>query len=176
MKINYASLASFAVAGSLIASCAMAQDKMDHGKTAAMDSKFAMEAASGGLTEVAIGKLATEKASSQAVKDAGQKLADDHTKANDELKSIASSKNITLPTAPVAKDQAMIDKMSALSGAAFDKAFVSGMSMDHKKDIAAFTKESTSGQDSDIKAFAAKQLPTLKEHAKMIMEINSKKM
>ncbi len=160
-------------------SIAFAQDhsKMDHGKmTAAADSKFAMEAASGGMTEVALGKMATEKGSSQAVKDFGQKMVDDHTKANDELKTIAAGKNMTLPSAPNAKDQAVIDKMSKLSGAAFDKAYVKDMVADHNKDVAAFTKEADSGSDSDIKGFAGKTLPTLKEHQKMINDIAAKKM
>lgn len=157
----------------------MDHTKMDHSAMKGgmgADSHFAMDAASGGLTEVALGKMATEKGSSQAVKDFGQKMVDDHTKANDELKSLASSKNMTLPTSPNAKDQAMIDKMSKMSGAAFDKAYIQGMVKDHNTDVMMFTKESTSGTDSDIKAFAAKTLPTLKEHQKMIQDIAAKKM
>ncbi len=185
MKINKASAASFAIFGALVASCAIAQDKMDKmdkmdhkgGKMAMSgDSHFAMEAASGGLTEVALGKMATEKGSNQAVKDFGQKMVDDHTKANDELKSLAASKNMMLPSEPNAKDKATIDKMSAMSGAAFDKAYVRDMVMDHKKDIALFTKEANSGTDSDVKAFASKTLPTLQEHQKMITDIAAKKM
>ncbi len=154
----------------------MDHSKMDHGKMKmTADSKFAMEAASGGMTEVALGKMATEKGTSQAVKDFGQKMVDDHGKANDELKTIASSKNMTLPSAPNAKDQAIIDKMSKMSGAAFDKAYVHDMVMDHKNDVMAFTKESNTGMDSDIKGFAAKCLPTLKEHRKMINDIAAKK-
>jgi len=185
MKINKASVASFAICSALAASCAIAQDKMDKmdkmdhkgGKMAmSADSHFATEAASGGMTEVALGKLATEKGSSQAVKDFGQKMVDDHTKANDELKSLATSKNMMLPSAPNAKEKATIDKMSAMSGAAFDKAYVRDMVMDHKKDVALFTKEANSGTDSDVKAFASKTLPTLQEHQKMINDIAAKKM
>jgi len=157
-----------------------AQDATEHGNTKgskmAGDSHFAMTAASGGMTEVALGKMASEKASSQAVKDFGQKMVDDHTKANGELKTIATSKNMTLPTAPNAKDQATIDKMSALSGAAFDKAYIRDMVMDHKNDVALFTKEANSGSDSDLKGFASKTLPTLQDHQKMINDIAAKKM
>jgi len=120
--------------------------------------------------------MATEKGSNQAVKDFGQKMVDDHTKANDELKSLATSKNMMLPSAPNAKEKATIDKMSAMSGAAFDKAYVRDMVMDHKKDVALFTKEANSGTDSDVKAFASKTLPTLQEHQKMINDIAAKKM
>lgn len=180
MNLNKASIASFSICGALIAGCAFAQDKMDkmdHSKMSmSADSTFAMKAASGGLTEVTLGKMATEKASSQSVKDFGQKMVDDHTKANDELKSIASSKNMTLPTSPNAKDQATIDKMSKLSGKDFDKAYVKDMVMDHKTDITLFQKEANSGTDPDVKSFASKTLPTLQEHQKMINDIASKKM
>ena len=180
MKINKASIASFTICGALIAGVAIAQDKMDkmdHKKMSmSMDSTFAMKAASGGMTEVALGKMATEKGSNQAVKDFGQKMVDDHSKANDELKALASSKNMTLPTAPNAKDQATIDKMSKLSGAAFDKAYTKDMVMDHKNDITLFQKEAMSGTDPDVKAFASKTLPTLQEHQKMINDIAAKKM
>lgn len=155
----------------------MAHSKMGHGKMKmTADLNFVMEAASGGMTEVALGKMATEKGSSQAVKDFGQKMVDDHSKANDELKTIASSKNMTLPAAPNAKDQAVIDKMSKFSGAAFDKAYVKDMVADHNKDIMVFTKEANSGTDTDIKSFADKTLPTLKEHQKLINDIAAKKM
>ncbi len=175
MKINAASFTNFAICGTLIAGAALAQDKMDKMKMGA-DSNFAMKAASGGLTEVALGKMAAEKGTRQDVKDFGQKMADDHSKANDELKSLASSKNMTLPSSPNAKDQATIDKMSSMSGAAFDKAYINDMVADHKMDIALFQKEANSGSDPDVKAFASKTLPTLQEHQKMINGIAAKKM
>ncbi len=150
---------------------------MKGGKMAMMaDSKFAMGAASGGMMQVALGKMAVEKGSSQAVKDFGQKMVDDHTKANDELKSICSAKNMAMPSAPNAKDQAVIDKMSKMSGAAFDKAYIHDMVMDHNNDVMMFTKESNTGMDSEMKSFAAKTLPTLKEHQKMINDMAAKKM
>ena len=161
----------------------MEHGKMEHGKmmkggkiAMTADSRFAMEAASGGMTEVALGKMAAEKGSSQAVKDFGQKMVDDHGKANDELKSICSAKSMALPSAPNAKDQAVIDRMSKMSGAAFDKAYVHDMVMDHHKDVMMFTKEANSGMDAEVKGFAAKTLPTLKEHQKMINDIAAKKM
>lgn len=158
-----------------MAGTALAQDKMDKMKMGA-DSTFAMKAASGGMTEVALGKMAAEKGTRQDVKDFGQKMVDDHSKANDELKSLASSKSMTLPSAPNAKDQATIDKMSAMSGKAFDAAYIKDMVADHKMDIALFQKEANSGSDPDVKAFASKTLPTLQEHQKMINGIAAHKM
>lgn len=125
------------------------------------------KAAEGGMMEVELGKLAQQQASSEEVKKFGQRMVDDHTKANDELSKIASSKGITLPTSLSAKHQATKDRLSKLSGAAFDRAYMEDMVRDHRADVADFRKESTSGQDAEVKAFAAKTLPTLEEHLRM---------
>ncbi|HMD34850.1 MAG TPA: DUF4142 domain-containing protein, partial [Vicinamibacterales bacterium] len=124
------------------------------------------------MAEVELGKLAIEKASSDQVKQFGQRMIDDHGKANDELKTIAQQKNITLPTAISAKDKAERDRLTKLSGAAFDRAYMSAMLTDHKKDVSEFRVESTSGKDADIKAFAAKTLPTLEQHLKLAQDAN----
>jgi putative membrane protein len=131
------------------------------------DHQFVMEAAQGGMAEVELGQLATEKASSDAVKQFGQRMVTDHGKANDELKSLAQSKNIMLPTDIGAKHKATKDKLSKLSGAQFDRAYMQEMLTDHRKDVNEFKKESQSGKDPDVKAWAAKTLPTLQEHLQM---------
>lgn len=138
-----------------------------------MDKKFVMEAADGGMAEVQLGKLAASKATDQKVKDFGQRMVDDHTKANTELMSIAGTKGITPPADVSAKHKAMMNKLSGMSGAAFDKAYVAEMVKDHRKDVADFQKEANNGKDSDVKAFASKTLPTLQEHLKMIEDISS---
>lgn len=138
------------------------------------DAKFAMMAAMGGMEEVEMGRLAVEKGASDEVRQFGQRMVDDHSKANQELMQIASSKGMTLPTALDAKHQADMQKMSALSGEAFDKAYVKMMVKDHKKDVGEFQKESTRGADPEIKAFAASTLPTLQEHLQMIQRIDDK--
>ena len=138
------------------------------------DKTFVMKAAQGGMTEVQLGQLAADQGTSQDVKDFGAKMVTDHGKANDELKSIASSKGITLPDKLDAKHQAMVDKMNGLPGTAFDKAYVDAMVAAHKKDDTLFTKEASSGQDADIKAFAAKTDEMVKMHLSMIQAIQSK--
>src|SRR5436305_3808296 len=87
--------------------------------------QFAKEAAIGGMTEVQLGKLATKNGASDKVKSLGQMIADDHTKANDQLKSIAAKDNVTLPTDLDAEHKAMVDKFSKLTDSAFDQAYVS---------------------------------------------------
>jgi putative membrane protein len=132
----------------------------------ASDQKFVKEAAEGGMAEVELGRLAVEKASSDNVKKFGQRMVDDHSKANDKLKELASSKGVTLPDAPNAKQKATKARLEKLSGDQFDKACMKDMLKDHKQDVAAFQKESNSGKDSDVKSFANQTLPTLQDHLK----------
>ncbi len=138
------------------------------------DMMFATNAAQGGMAEVKLGQLATEKASSQDVKTFGQRMVDDHSKANDQLKSIASAENMTLPTDIGAKNQALYDKLSGMSGAAFDKAYMKAMVKDHETDVKEFQKEANSGKDPQLKQFASQTLPTLQEHLSMAKSTNSK--
>jgi putative membrane protein len=135
------------------------------------DRSFVEEAAHGGMAEVELGRLATEKASSDRVKQFGQRMVDDHSKANDELKQAASQQSIDVPADIDAKHKATMDRLSALSGTAFDKAYMDEMVKDHVKDVSAFEKESRRSGDSAVKAFAAKTLPTLREHLSMARDI-----
>jgi putative membrane protein len=137
----------------------------------ASDKKFVMDAAKGGMAEVELGKMATEKASSDDVKKFGQRMVDDHTKANEQLKQVASQEGIQLPTALSAKDQMTKEKLSKLSGTAFDKAYMNDMVKDHTKDVADFQKESTNGKDPAVKDFAAQTLPTLQSHLQQAKQI-----
>ncbi len=131
------------------------------------DTNFIQKAAQGGQAEVELGRLAAERASSPAVKQFGQKMVDDHGRANDELKSIAENKGVTLPTTLDAKDQRTKDELSKLSGAEFDRAYMEDMVKDHKADISEFRRESERGTDPEVKAFAAKTLPVLEQHLKL---------
>lgn len=141
---------------------------------AATDKAFVMEAAQGGMAEVELGRLATEKASNADVKQFGQRMVDDHGKANDELKGLAAQKNVTLPTELDAKHKATRDRLSKLSGDAFDKAYMTDMVADHNKDVAAFARVSKTAKDADLKAWAGKTLPTLQEHQQMAKEVAGK--
>jgi putative membrane protein len=135
------------------------------------DSDFAKEAAQGGMAEVKLGQLAQEKGSSDEVKQFGKKMVDDHSQANDKLKSVASQENVNLPEGLSKKDQATYDKLSKLSGDAFDRAYARDMLKDHQDDIAAFQREARNGRDAGIKSFASETLPTLQDHLKMAREM-----
>lgn len=136
------------------------------------DSQFAIEAASGGLTEVALGKLAIQKGSSKKVKNFGTMMVKDHSKANDKLMVLIKAKNITLPVIPNAKDQSIIDSLSKKSGKDFDKAYINDMIVDHQNDVKLFTAESKQLQDPDLKNFAKKNLPVLQNHLDAINAIH----
>ena len=136
------------------------------------DAAFVKKAADGGMAEVALAKLAQEKASNPDVKSFAATLEKDHTAANDELKEVASKKNITLPASPSKNHQALHDKLAKLSGAEFDKAYVSAMLEDHQKDVREFARVSSASGDADVKAFATKTLPTLKDHLKQVQDLS----
>jgi len=97
-------------------------------------------------------------------------MVDDHSKANDQLKDVAQKENITLPTELDAKHKALRDKLAKLHGAQFDRAYMQAMVQDHRKDVSEFRHESTSGQNPEVKSFAAKTLPTLEEHLKLAQD------
>jgi putative membrane protein len=138
------------------------------------DAKFANAAAVGGMEEVQLGQIAAQKGASDEVRQFGQRMVDDHTKANQDLMQVASGKGWALPTALDAKAQGDVSKLSALSGDKFDKEYVKMMLDDHKKDVGEFQKESTGGADADIKSFATRTLPTLQDHLQMIQRIHDK--
>jgi putative membrane protein len=128
------------------------------------DAHFAKEAAEGNMVEVALGKLAVQKASSNDVKQFGQRMVDDHSKANDQLMGLASKDNFSIPDRIDAKDQAMIDRLSSLTGSTFDRDYMRRMVVDHEEDIAKFQREANSGTNPDLKAWASNTLPTLQDH------------
>jgi len=141
-------------------------------KQSSTDQTFVKKAAEGGMAEVELGKLAADKGASSEVKQFGQKMVDDHGKANDQLKSLARTKNITLPSDLSPKDKALHDRLSKLSGAAFDRAYMKAMVSDHTKDVNEFRAQSKSGVDPDIKSWASSTLPTLESHLKMAQDAN----
>jgi putative membrane protein len=168
----------FALSGALVAqktdsSATGGNATTTSNKTSSADMKFAKDAAIGGLEEVELGKLAVQKASNEKVKQFGQRMVDDHSKASDELKSVAAKDNITIPSDLDAKHKAMVDKYSNLSGTAFDRAYMKDMVKDHQMDVAEFQKEASNGSNYDLKSWAGTTLPILQEHLRMAREAES---
>jgi putative membrane protein len=138
-------------------------------------NEFAVKAANGGMLEVELGRLAEEKAQSKDVKEFGAMMVKDHSKANEELKTIAATQNITLPTTLGEDEQKHVNEMAKLSGAEFDKKYVSMMVDDHKEDIDLFKKTAEDDKANPaVKSFAAKTLPTLQKHMESINAIDKK--
>ncbi|MFN7927952.1 MAG: DUF4142 domain-containing protein [Blastocatellia bacterium] len=167
-------------------------------RTSSADHHFVEEAAVGGMAEVAFGQMAVERAANQDVKNFAQRMVDDHSKANQELMQLAETKGIKMSDsskmgqmntqntnqsgmkmteqqmALKGKEREMMNRMMKLSGAEFDREYMRSQLKDHEKDIALFEKEANSGNDADLKAFAAKTLPTLREHQQMARDIAAK--
>jgi putative membrane protein len=135
------------------------------------DEQFARKAARGGMAEVKMGQLAQEKGTHESVKQFGQRMVEDHTKANEELKEAARKENVTLPADLDAKDKATYEALAKLSGPAFDRAYARDMVKDHQEDIAEFSREADSGQKEALKSFAVGALPILNDHLKEAREM-----
>jgi putative membrane protein len=144
----------------------------DAAHAAVSPASFVKKAAQDGMTEVKLAELAQQKSQSDAVKNFAMHMQQDHSKANSELQSIASSKSLTTPTSLDAKHQKIVDELSSKSGAAFDRAYANVMVKDHKQAIALF-KQAQNSKDPDIASFAAKTLPTLQEHQQLANQLHS---
>ena len=128
----------------------------------AKDKTFMKKAAKGGMMEVTMGKMAEQNAQSDDVKSFGKRMVTDHSKANDELKSIASKKGFQLPS----KEHS--GKWTS------DKAYMDMMVKDHEKDLAEFKEEASSGSDPDVKKFADDTAKMVQEHLDLAKETHGK--
>jgi putative membrane protein len=138
------------------------------------DEQFVKDVVLGNMTEVQLGNLAAKKASGAEVKRFGERMAQDHGKALADLKALAKTKNIMVADSLDSERTAKIQKLDALSGPAFDRAYTDEMVNAHQQTAQKFKTEISSGKDAEIKAWAAKVLPTVEEHLKLIEGIRSK--
>lgn len=140
------------------------------------DQAFVTQAAYGGLGEIALGELAQERAESSSVRELAGQLVTEHTQANEELISIAESKGMTPPTAPDAGRQATAAGLAMLSGDAFDRQYLQQQLIEHETTIALFESQARHAYDPNIRAFAAKWLPSLQRHTEQIRALASQRM
>jgi putative membrane protein len=131
------------------------------------DAKFLQEAVSGGLLEIKLGELATERAANAEVKRFGERMVTDHTKANKDLFDLADKNGVKLNKTLTKKQQGTFDQLKALRGAEFDTAYMKHMVKDHEEDVAEFTRESKNAKSEQVRALTAKTLPTLQEHLRL---------
>jgi putative membrane protein len=135
------------------------------------DASFYKKAAEGGIAEVEAGNLAQSKGNSQKVKDFGAMMVKDHSAANEKLKTLATTKDVTLPTSSSVGQMATKAKLEVLTGDTFDKSYIKGQVQAHQDTVGLFRKEIASGQDPDAQAFAKATLPTVRSHLKAINAI-----
>ncbi len=142
--------------------------------TGTSDTSFANEAATGGMAEVELGKLASTKATNPEVRKFALLMVTDHTRLNNEFKALATKKGWTPPTELDSSHKSTIDSLKSMTGADFDRAYVDEMVDDHEKDVKAFQDKAQNATDPELKAFAEKALPTLQKHLDAIKAIQAK--
>ena len=138
------------------------------------DKKFVTEALKGGMAEIELGQLATQKGSSDDVKKFGQQMVDDHTKLGDQMKTVAGQIGVTPPTMIAPKDKMLKTKLEAMSGDAFDKAYIKAMVKDHEADDMAFKKEASTGTSTAVKDAATQGDQVVEQHLSMIKDMAKK--
>ena len=135
------------------------------------DATFMSTAASSNAFEIQAGNLAQQKATDQKVKDFARMMVDHHTKANQELKTVASQMGLTITDAMMPMHQEMHDKLANYTGTGFDEKYMDMMETAHKMDIAMFEAKSNNAQNPAVKALATKTIPTLRSHHEMASSI-----
>ena len=136
--------------------------------TSASDKMFLHKASEGGYAEVQLGQLAASKGNSDEVKKFGQKMVDDHSALNEQMKPFAEAAGLKAPTKLAPKDQAEYDKLNGLSGDDFDKEYLAYMRKDHHMDLREFRKEESTTTDARLKDAVAKGESVIKEHTEMV--------
>ena len=168
------SLKSVAIGAAVALLSGIAINSIAAAAPGAYDKQFLSKAADAGSTEIAASKVAQSKSSNGEVKAFAASMVTDHGKVAEELKQLASSKQIDVSEQPGARHQAQIDKLSRLEGAQFDKEYAARIGVAaHKEAVKLFTDASQKASDPDIKAFAAKTLPALQHHLEMATALHA---
>lgn len=137
------------------------------------EASFLKKAAQGQQAEIALGQLAAQNASAQEVKQFGSKMIEDHQKASQEVKQLASKEGVQLPVHMSDKQKQKEQELSKLSGKEFDRAYMQYMLKDHKKEVNEFEQNAQQLQDQDVKQWASSTLPVLKQHLEKAQTIAS---
>lgn len=144
---------------------------MERGQLSESDYRFALKAARGGMEEVDLGQIALQRGTSQAVRDFGQRMVTDHTKANERLRQVATQKGASLPPTLSRTGRSQVDELQKLNGAEFDRTYAKKMVKDHKEDVREFEKGAKDVSDPDLRAWAQETLPVLQQHLQLAQEM-----
>lgn len=145
--------------------------KSNGGQKQSFDQTFVQKAAAGGLAEVQLGQTAQSQGASEAVRQFGQRMVQDHSTANEKLTDVAQQAELAVPLTLDAKHQQMAEELSAETGAAFDRMYAASMVKDHRDTIALFEQAASDADDPALRQFAQKTLPTLREHLQLAQQM-----
>jgi putative membrane protein len=146
------------------------QGDAEHRAAGDADADFMKKAANDGQAEIELADVALKQGHSADVKTFATKIKADHMAAATELKRLASTKHVALPSKLMADEAVTKERLTKLSGSAFDRAYAGEMVTDHQKAVELFTTASQSS-DSEVKAFATKTLPVLQAHLQHAQEL-----
>jgi putative membrane protein len=141
------------------------------GQASPADKMFVSKAMQGSMAEVELAKLTLQKSNNDQVKQFAQRIIDDHTKLNDQMKPIAEQVGALVPNQVSKKDKQTLSKLQALSGSDYDQAYIKDMVKDHKQDLSDFQAEASSGQDQTVKDAANQGSGVIAQHLQMIEQI-----
>ena len=136
------------------------------------DAKFLTDAVRGDVAEVKMGELAQQRGTSEAVREFGKMLVEDHSSAMKKTAELAKDLNVIPPAQPSAEQMQKHDALARLSGAEFDRQFAAEMVKGHQEEIAKYEKQAASG-DSKVAELAEDLLPVLKEHLMAAQRLQS---
>lgn len=141
------------------------------GQPSATDRMFVAKAMQGNMAEVQLGQLTMQKSDNQQVKQFAQRMIDDHTKLNDQMKPVAQQLGVTAPNQVSKKDRKVMAELQGLSGSAYDQVYIKDMVKDHKQDLGQFQMEASSGQDQSVKDAASQGSKVIAEHLQMAQQL-----
>ncbi|MDB5945173.1 MAG: hypothetical protein JWQ33_199 [Ramlibacter sp.] len=182
-RLSAAAIAALLCAGSAFAQAPAATGSSSSGsgttsgtganaKVARADSKMMTDLAEANIAEIETGKLALDKTKNDQIKTFAQQMIDDHTSAQKDLQTLAQSKGVKLPAGTDLEHKAMATALKALSGNTFDNQYVKRAGVgDHERTIKLLQKVQKDGLDADMKALAAKMLPTVQQHLQMAQQL-----
>jgi putative membrane protein len=131
------------------------------------DENFVKDAAQASIAEVALGKLALQRAQNLYVRQFAQRMVDDHSRANRELTDLATNQGVDVPTEMNAEQRDRNARLATLSGAAFDREYMRAMVKDYARNVAVFRNYAQNGKNEEVKSWAAKTLPMLRRHEQL---------
>jgi putative membrane protein len=135
------------------------------------DKMFVSKAMQGSMAEVQLGQLTLQKSNNVQVKQFAQRMIDDHTKLNEQMKPVAQQLGVTAPDQISKGDRKTIAKLQSLSGSAYDQAYIRDMVKDHKQDLSQFQMEASSGQDQTVKDAANQGSKVIAQHLQMAQQL-----